>query len=367
MSRRSMKLSETLSSVMARQNVSIKAVEHSLSSIAEDSFRTAQIMGNVSSVIDEIEHDFEQTTRLQKQDIAFLFIATGLQCLRQYVIPSSSHRLSATEGDKFMEKFVPKDWQDILCSSVPYDAIRVDPDFKAEIPDGTGLGGSTHRVLTLGHDPMFGWVFGTSNILCDALTKTDFITTYKVSDMRISGYYEGSTLGMLNDSYAQIQADRLLLPVALARQAIHFGSDYFTKQGLPLPVIGSINSQWALRLANKFNIDMYGTMRSAALSIMINLIIAYVHSLLYNKETDGSESSYEVRTRRIVSYSNIIATSSNVVYTAVNACVGNAAAVKNFDFGGLLVTLYKLFTDRKKIIEIKKEFLSSEFYNKVNA
>lgn len=351
---------------MRKQENSIHSLNHSLSSLAEDSFKAARVMGNVSSIIDEIELDFEQTTRLRKQDIVFLFLATGLQCLRQYVIPSSAYRLSATEGDRLMRNIVPKDWQEILCSSVPYDAIKVEQDFKEIISDGTGLGGSTHRVLTLGHDPIFGWVFGTANILSDALTKTDFITTYKVSCMRISGSYEGGTFGMLNDCYALMQADRLQLPIALARQAIHFGSDYFTKQGLPLPGLGSINSQWALRLANKYSIDMYGTMRSAALAIMINLIISYIHSLLYDKSTDGSESAYEVRTRKIVDYSNIIASSSNVIYTAVNTFTGNVAGMKKFDFGGLLVTLYRLFTDRRKIAEIKKEFLSSEFYKKIN-
>lgn len=366
MSRRNAKLSTVLSPVMRRQKKAIVSLNDSLSRVADDSFRSANIMGNVSSIIDEIEHDFEQTTHLKKYDVVFLFIATALQCLRQYVIPSSAHRLSATEGDKLMENVVPKSWQEILCSSVPYDAIKVDSDFRTDIPDGTGLGGKTHRVLTLGHDPLFGWIFGTSNIISNALTKTDFVTTYKVSDMRISGSYDGSTLGMLNDCYSIIQADKILLPIALARQAIHFGSDYFTKQGLPLPGLASINSEWALNLSNKFNIDMFGTMRAAALSIMINLIISYTHSMLYDKERDGSESAYEVRTRKILSYSNVIASSSNIIYTAVSYFTGNAAGMKKFDFGGLLVTLYRLFTDRKKISEIKKEFLTNEFYKKVN-
>ena len=111
MSRRNTKLSATLSSVMRKQESSINSLNNSLDNVAKDSFRAAHIMGNVSSIIDEIERDFEQTTRLKKSDIVFLFIATGLQCLRQYVIPSSAYRLSSTEGDKLMEKIVPKDWR----------------------------------------------------------------------------------------------------------------------------------------------------------------------------------------------------------------------------------------------------------------
>lgn len=366
MSRKNAKLSTALSPVMRRQEKAIISLNNSLGAVADDSFRAAAIMGDVSTVIDEIEHDFEQATGLKKHDVIFLFIATALQCLRQYVIPSDARRLSAKEGDKRMKKVVPKSWQEILCSSVPYDAIKVDPGFRVEIPEGTGLGGKTHRILTLGHDPLFGWVFGTSNIISDALTKTNFVTTYKVNGMKISGNYDGGTLEMFNDCYAIVQADKTLLPIALARQAIHYGSDYFTKQGLPLPGLGSINSKWAVNLSNKFNIDMHGTMRAAALSIFINLIISYTHSMFYDKERDGSESVYEVRTRKILSYSNVIASSSNIIYTAASYFTGNAAGMKKFDFGGLLVTLYRLFTDRKRILEIKKEFLTNEFYKKVN-
>lgn len=366
MVRRNTKLADTLSSTIHRQSQALANLNHELTAIAEESLQAAEVLNNSSAIIDELEYDFEQTTKLQKKDIAFLFIATGLQCLRQYVIPPSALRLSASEGDRLMAKIVPKPWQDILCASVPYDAITTSADFKNILLNGTDLGGTTHRVRTLGHDPMFGWIFGTANIISDSLTKTDFITTYSVNSMVITGSYTGGTIGMLNDCLAQIQAEKMLLPIAVLRQAIHYGSDVFTKQGLPLPLKGCLNNNFALTLTNKFGIDTYGTFRSAALSAFINLIISYAHTLFYNQDQDGTESAYEVRTRKIVSYSNIIATSSNILYTALNYAVGNTAALKKFDFGGLLVTIYRLLTDRKKIYEIKKEFLNNEFYKRVN-
>lgn len=366
MSRRNMKMADKLAPVMRKQQKYIAQLNHSLTDIAQDSFHAAEIMKNVSTVIDEIEYDFEQSTQLRKKDVAFLFLATGLQCLRQYVIPSDAFRMTSQEGDRLMSKTVPKDWREVLCASVPYDAIRVDTDFGEMLSSGTGLGGTTHRVLTLGHDPMFGWIFGTANIMSDSLTKTDFITTYHVDNMTINGPYHGGTIGMLHDCIESVQSDKILLPVAVLRQAIHYGSDFFTKQGLPIPVLSSINNTFALTLANKFNIDTYGTLRAAGLSILINLIISYIHTLLYDKNVDGTDSAYEVRTRKVVMYSNVIASSSNIVYTAINAFLGNAPALKKFDFGGLLVTIYRLLTDRKRIAEIKKEFLENEFYKKVN-
>ena len=343
-----------------------KLINNSLTNIANELYHASEVLKNTSKILDEIEHDFELSTNLSKKDVIFLVIAIALQCVRQYAIPNNSFRLSATEGDELVNKIIPKNWQDILCSSVPYDAIRVDPSFKNLLPNGTGLGGTTHRVLTLGHDPMFGWLFGTANIMSDSLTKTDFITTYKVNNMVIHGNYNSGTFGMINDCLSFMQMEKKLLPISILRQMVHYGSDFFTKRGLPIPILGSINNNLALTLSNKFNIDTYEVLRSSMLTIFINLIISYLHTLFYDSSKDGNESLYEVKTMKVVEYSNLIATSSNIIYTTVNAYLGNTAALKSFDIGGLLVTIYKLLSDRNKVAEIKKEFLEKEFYNRLN-
>lgn len=151
----------------------------------------------------------------------------------------------------------PKAWNDILFASVPYDALNM------AVPLDTGLSGTTHRYRTLGHDPILGWIFGTSNILTDGLTKSDVITTYQVMDNTLVGLYPGGTPGMFASAFKTIQADPLNLPAALARQAIHFGSDYFTKQGLPIPFLGTLSPQMAHQfmnsnLKNSVHIDLYG-------------------------------------------------------------------------------------------------------------
>ena len=52
-------------------------------------------------------------------------------------------------------------------------------------------------------------------------------------------------------------------------------------------------------------------------------------------------------------YSNVIASSSNIMATAV------AKDVNNLDIGGLLVTLYRVFNDTKFICKLEYEFLNS--------
>lgn len=354
-------LKDKLGPLLAEQKYSAENLNSDLARLQEDARRVAEVMRNAPRILEELDKQFCEATNLTRTDVIFLFIATGLQCLRQYVFASDQFRLEANEGDKLIKKVVPKGWENLLLEPVPYDAIQRTPEFKEEV-GGTGLSGSTHRFRTLGHDPLFGWVFGPVNIITDSLTKSDVITTYSVSGMKISGMYEAGTIGAFNDCYSSVAAEKHLLPVATIRQALHFGSDYFTKQGLPLPVIGTLNNDFAKTLVTRFNVDMYSVMRSAALSTMINYIVMFVHSLFYIESEGVSREMHAVRTRKILSYSNILASTSNIIYVAVNGYLGNAGALKKLDVGGLLVTIHRMVSDYRYVAQIKKEFLEKKFH-----
>ena len=45
--------------------------------------------------------------------------------------------------------------------------------------------------------------------------------------------------------------------------------------------------------------------------------------------------------------------------------MGNEAAVKNLDIGGLIVTVYRIVTDGKCIRQIKREFIEQEFFSQI--
>ena len=80
---------------------------------------------------------------------------------------------------------------------------------------------------------------------------------------------------------------------------------------------------------------------------------------------DYSYDVYKIRTNKIISYSNLIATTSNVLYVAISAYLGNEKALKKLDIGGIIVTIHRLITDLKFRAEIEKEFLEKEFYKQV--
>lgn len=326
-----------------------------LNVIASESRRVAEVAHHAGDIISDLDAQFSAKTQLSKTDITFLFLAAALQCTRQYVFSNEKFRIDNTQGDAMMSKIVPKQWQDILLQSVPYDAFFLTPEVK-ERYGSIGVSGKTHRYRTLGHDPLLGWVFGTMNILSDSLTKTDF-TTYAVKIPYVTGMYPDGLAGAFRCATMQASYDKFNLPAAITRQAIHFGSDYFTKQGLPVPLITIVDNSLAQSMLTKWNIDMYSISRGASFSVLINAIIAFIHQLFYDEAVDGAASLYEVRTRKILSYSNAIASGSNIIYVALSQ------DLTKLDVGGMLVTLYRLLSDYKFMQSVKQEFLENEWYN----
>lgn len=354
-----------------------QTLENHLTQVKDEYGRVVEFSGQAGYVLDRIDRDFKEKTKLASSDIVFLFLCTALQCARQYLLTNDKFRLtdkgglkSDKRGEQLMESaydstlgtVAPPAWREVLFQSVPYDALPP----KAEISHirDSGISGATHRYRTLGHDPVLGWIFGTANIMTNSLTKSDFITTYQVSNMKIIRHYPLGTPAMMKRAISYAQDDPLLLAASTARQAIHFGSDYFTKQGLPIPFLGTLSPEIAHRFMgtnfkNPAHIDMWSITRGVALAALINQLIATIHRLLYNPDRDGSESMYEIRTRKILSYSNAMATGSNVIVTAFTK------DLSKLDVGGALVTLYRLVTDYKMIHEIKRDFLKNEFYKQV--
>ena len=139
-------------------------------------------------------------------------------------------------------------------------------------------------------------------------------------------------------------------------------SDVNSKMSFPLPLVSSLVSpEFALKIGeyglDVANVNAVG--KQASYSVLINTMIAMMHRLFYDESIELSEKYYEVRTRKILSYSNAMASSSNLIYVALSK------DVSKLDVGGLAVTLYRLVSDGRFISQLKREFLEKEFYNAV--
>lgn len=325
-----------------------------LSTPEEAEQRTQRYMQQYEKAMDA----FKRKTSLTTMDMTFLILAALLQTLRWALISNDKLRFDkASDADKVLDKanrsiqnseYIPASIQQIIADcanhTVPYDAIQRSSRFK-DIYSGesTGLAGSNHRILTLGHDPLAGLVVGTANIATNTLTVNEFTATswfpsYHVVNQQING--KTDLVHIMKWSRKLLNDKPEIIGASLIRQVIHCGTDMFTKQGLPIPVINVISPEASSFLVGA-NIDVYSVARGAALAILINKIIEMLHRLFFDRSCDD-EKLYEVRTRKVLMYSNTLSSILN------GGAVGFTGNFKKLDVGGHLVTLRRIWNDSKK-------------------
>jgi hypothetical protein len=106
--------------------------------------------------------------------------------------------------------------------------------------------------------------------------------------------------------------------------------------------------------------------KEAFLSILINEIIKFTHGLCYDDQKDGSPELYKVRTMRIIDISNEMVTLCDAMVTIVRAYLGDVNAIKKFDYGGSVITLWHILNDPIKIAEIKHEYIIKKTSNYIS-
>lgn len=358
---------------MAIQNA--KSDLQELHAMSHEADRVADVARDVHIIVEDLDRQFEKATGLQWQDVKFLFFAIALQCIRQYVLTKFPERMDdktvakntwghVEEHSNRHHRYYNPSLEEIMTNPVPFDA---NIGANGALAGGGSMG---HRVTAIGHDPLLGYIFGTANIATSTLTN-HLLQSFHIATENKRDYFRNraSTPLVLIRTKDKLLNEGLegkkKIAVSLMKEAIHLKSDIGTKHSLPLPMISLVDAQLASALAER-GLDMANVAavgKQSAYAVMINAFIAMIHDLCYDKSV-CSRNLYAVRTRKILMYSNTIAAVSNVIITALMACTGaEDAAVRNFDLGGLMVTVYRIVNDRKFIKEIKQEFLANEFYN----
>lgn len=305
---------------------------------------------------DDLNRRFQRETGLNSLDIRFLLVAACMQTLRWVLLNSTVGRFdNAKDGEKFIEgikQYLPASMEQLVMDhQVPYDVVARSERFRRIYGDeSTGLSGNTHRVRALGHDPLAGLIFGTANIATNTVSVNDwsrFFPSYHVVNGEINGKTDIDHVIRWTGNMMMDKPE--IVGASFIKQIVHCGTDVFTKQGLPLPVINTISPEVSQFLIGK-GIDLYSVTRSAALAILINKFIEMCHRLFFRYGQDDVRT-YEVRTRKILLYSNTFSSVLNLGYVSLTR------DIKRLDVGGLLVTLWRLLTDRKRISELRTQFI----------
>lgn len=375
--------------------------DFNFSLLANDHGRTAGIYENATTILDAIDKQFESETGLKGLDVTFLFFAVALQCVRQYCLSQFENRLNDQEAANSTEghddehsnrkhRYYNPTFKEIHNNPVPFDANLQTEKTKGALKGAGKLG---HR-LTLGHDPILGWIFGTANIATSTLTTWTFQSYHIKTGMvkRRNGKMSpadflanhADTSKVLNYTmdklFNQGIDGKMIVLESLRKEYVHLKSDIDTKHSLPFPMVSIISPKLANLLAD-YGIDMANinaVAKQFALAETINCLIAIIHGMIScaqieaESALDISEMSYteydnyfhnfeeqlklsKVRTKKIIMYSGMIASASNVVAVAVTK------DIKKLDVGGIANTIFHLVTDSKAIKEIKEEFIRNNW------
>lgn len=383
-----------------------KTIKSGMKEMEADARRTAAVLDNAQNELSEIDAQFLKSTKLDtREDIAFLMLATALQIGRWVLVTSIAqkvhtdlvektkkenrleHNDAAIEdrkhvrqqeykekhsGDRNVKGSQHRNWEEIIFNGVPYDVTEGSRLFNINME------GRYHRLHTLGHDPVLGWIFGTMNILSDTITldKTYLLRTFNVYMRRGRKFWESETnlLKGFEGAIDSVQEEKNRLPAALFAQALHLESDKYTKLGLPVPILERFVPDFASKLYHE-GYDTLCLMRDSVVfgaagiealsAVLINLIISLLHGLYYDPVKYPDRDVYEVKTRKILSISNLISSSSNIIWVGGNVLAGNEFAWESVDIGGLIVTAHRLITDTKFISQVKTEYIEKHWEERV--
>ena len=358
----------------------------------EEHARVTDIVQRTPIILDNLDAQFREKTKLTGEDEKILFLATALQVGRWILLGfintianEKLEEIRMKHDDSKIKKW-EKEWRKeyeklkkeeaeqigrhrsyfkIALDSVPYDTAVGSKTYKIN------LEGGYHRIHTLGHDPVLGWIFGVMNLLSDTITldKTyDFATFNVLYRPKLHWAQPGDIKpGRTNladsflEAYDAVCEDDRRLKAAVFAQALHLGSDGFTKLGLPIPLLESLCPDIAGSLY-KEGYDLLRLVKDIAvvgvqyvLAKLIDIIIILIHNMYYDPHQD--RNFFDSRTKKILTYSNLISSSSNVIAVATGAYYRNPKAANFLDVGGIINTVHMIVSNYNFQNQLKQEFV----------
>lgn len=350
---------------------------------------------HTQDILDNATKEFNSLTSIiNKKDIPFFVFSVLLQCAVKYSIKTLREM-----SDKELAKKTPfhrdkksnrlgnayyASKEEIISNPVPFDAIQKEHDnnwYKLNKAERPGFNGFNHRVTALGHDPLLGLIFGTANIMTATITRYDFaswhINTMAHSRKARNGEEYFAQLDTICERAKTIEIFRsigtrlkeegkegwITLGCALLKEIVHLMSDLPSKQSLPIPIISTFSPKLARELS-LYGLNTGTIVQGGIATMVINWTIGFLHGITRSKDED--ENLFKVRTCKIIMYSNILATVSDIGYSIFTAYMGDKNTMRKFDLGGYLVTLYQISHSSNVISAIEREFYTKKIIEQLN-
>ncbi len=199
--------------------------------VLEDLFTSEELKQNALEV-KALNREYNAIHKLDKYDVSISVVAGLLGAVVDLVLVGIPEKgpdgleagpLSDFVRKKFEEKFNPEEMEKLAnskASKVSFDA----QDNRHTTEYVEGLSAYYHRMLSLGHDPLLGFVFGVYDIMHGTMTTID---------------KNGKFVCQVMENYADRKETNIVS--AVMKQIIHFKSDITTSMGLPAPLMGLFN------------------------------------------------------------------------------------------------------------------------------
>lgn len=197
----------------------------------EDLFSEEEIRSNEKAIL-ILKKEYNELHKLDSIDYSICAVAAivaGAVDILLVGIPAPGKSgveagpLSDYIRQKFNEKFSPEEMEKLAKSSkskVPYDA----QDNRNTEEYIAGLSAYYHRLLSLGHDPLLGFVVGVFDIINGTMTTID--KSGKIVAQVMNNYKDRTEVDLF---------------IAIAKQFLHLKSDITTSMGLPAPLMALFN------------------------------------------------------------------------------------------------------------------------------
>lgn len=197
----------------------------------ESLFTAKELQENHEAII-MLNREFNQLYKLDKVDVTISAVAGIIGAAVDILlvgIPQktpdgvSAGKLSNYIRDMFEKKFPSEEMKSLANSKrskVPYDA----QDNRHTTQHVKGLSSYYHRLLSLGHDPLLGFIVGVFDIMTGRMTTID---------------KDGKFVSQVMENYTDRKESNLF--VAIAKQLLHLKTDVNTSMGLPVPLMALFN------------------------------------------------------------------------------------------------------------------------------
>ena len=328
-----------------------------------DDLLSSEEIARSEAEVKRINDEFASRTGLTKSDLAFLTAATGIQTARWAMIPKLLNK--AGKSGKVLAALSPSAMAMLETKPKEKDLAVVDEanrEFQEEseweveeIHDGH----KTWEEILAAKDKApqkafsndgMNWIFGLVNTITGTTTSSNFKSVDEAGK-------PVKTPAVFAEAFKSIKEDPRRLPAAVyamyVQEKVAHGESVdmlapFTETIAPMMESEMYKSQMQ-QLASIRDVTLVG--QQAAIPLVINMAVGMMHSFMYNPAVDGPRQFYDARTRKILLLSNIMASGTNVAFTA------STESWMKLDIGGLLVTATRAMQDVSYLTALEDEFI----------